>query len=127
MFSIIENEPEKFSANVLLRPICEDYLFASGFYIAGPGEISYYAQAMPLYKHYNLQEPIIYPRASATIIEGNIAKILIKYNLSTNDFLLGSEELREKVIKSLSEYNLEEGFSNAEKNIGDAIKCNRIN
>jgi len=122
LLSIVENEPERFSANVLLRPICEDYLFPTGFYIGGPGEISYYAQAIPLYKHYNLQQPIIYPRASATIIEGNIAKILIKYNLSTKDFLLGSEQLKEKIVKSLSEYDLEEGFEKVEQSIEAAVK-----
>ncbi len=91
ILNIVEKEPERFSANVLLRPICEDYLFPTGFYIGGPGEISYYAQAIPLYKHYGLQHPIVFPRASATIVEGNIGKILIKYNLSTKDFLQDSE------------------------------------
>jgi len=103
ILNTVENHPEKFSANVLLRPICEDYLFPTGFYIGGPGEISYYAQAIPLYSHYNLQHPIIYPRASATILERNIAKILVKYNISTNDFIKGSESLKETVISSLTD------------------------
>ncbi|MCB0748409.1 MAG: bacillithiol biosynthesis cysteine-adding enzyme BshC, partial [Ignavibacteriae bacterium] len=72
MLKMLEEKPECFSANVLLRPICEDYLFPTGFYIAGPGEVSYYAQAIPLYKHFDLQQPYIYPRASATILESNI-------------------------------------------------------
>jgi bacillithiol synthase len=122
IFDFVENKPEIFSANVLLRPICEDYLFPTGFYIAGPGEISYYAQAMPLYKHYNLQQPIIYPRATATIVEGNIAKILIKYNLSTLDFLMGSDKLKELVIQSLSNYNLEEEFSKTNESIEKSLK-----
>jgi bacillithiol synthase len=122
ILDFVENKPEIFSANVLLRPICEDYLFPTGFYIAGPGEISYYAQAMPLYKHYNLQQPIIYPRATATIVEGNIAKILIKYNLSTLDFLMGSDKLKELVIQSLSNYNLEEEFSKTNESIEKSLK-----
>jgi bacillithiol biosynthesis cysteine-adding enzyme BshC len=121
ILSLVENEPERFSANVLLRPICEDYLFPTGFYIGGPGEISYYAQAIPLYKYYDLQHPIIYPRASATIVEGNIAKIMIKYNLSSQDFFLGSEELRERVVNSLSNINLDTLFSNAENSILETL------
>ncbi len=117
----IENEPERFSANVLLRPICEDYLFPTGFYIGGPGEISYYAQAIPLYRQFNLQHPIIFPRASATIVEKNIAKILIKYNLSTTDFFKGSDLLKEDLIKSLSDFNLENDFNSAEKSIDETL------
>lgn len=117
MLKFVEDEPERFSANVLLRPICEDYLFPTGFYIAGPGEISYYAQAIPLYKHYGLQQPFIYPRASATIVEGNIGKILIKYNLSTRDFFNGAENLKGTFLQSLTEYNLDEDFTKAENGI----------
>lgn len=121
ILNTVENHPEKFSANVLLRPICEDYLFPTGFYIGGPGEISYYAQAIPLYSHYNLQHPIIYPRASATILERNIAKILVKYNISTNDFIKGSESLKETVISSLADYNLEEEFKKTEQTIDNGL------
>lgn len=117
----IEKEPEKFSANVLLRPICEDYLFPTGFYIGGPGEISYYAQVIPLYKKFNLQHPIIFPRASATIIEKNIAKILIKYNFSTIDFFKEKDQLKEDLIKSVSNFNLDNDFNLAEQSISESL------
>ena len=122
ILDIVEKEPERFSANVLLRPICEDYLFPTGFYIGGPGEISYYAQAIPLYKHYGLQHPIVYPRASSTIVEGNIGKILIKYNLSTKDFLQDSNLLKDIVVSSLSEHNLEDNFNKANEQIIEALE-----
>lgn len=111
ILSIVEQEPERFSPNVLLRPICQDYLFPTGFYVAGPSEISYFAQISPLYNHYNIQQPFIFPRASATIVEGNIAKILLKYNLSINDFLSADSNIKEKVIQSVTEQNLEEIFN----------------
>lgn len=122
ILDIVEKEPERFSANVLLRPICEDYIFPTGFYIGGPGEISYYAQAISLYKHYGLQHPIVFPRASATIVEGNIGKILIKYNLSTKDFLQDPYVLKEKVVSSLSEHNLEDNFNQTSEKITEALE-----
>ncbi len=111
ILNLLENKPECFSPNVLLRPICEDYLFPTGFYIAGPGEVSYYAQAIPLYKHFNIQHPYIYPRASATILESNIAKILVKYNLSTFQFFKSLQELKDEVLNSISENNVETIFN----------------
>ncbi len=121
MLERVEIYPERFSPNVLLRPVCQDYLFPTGFYIAGPGEISYFAQVMPLYKNYNIQPPIIYPRASATIVESNIAKILMKYNLSVKDFFQGETTLKENTIKTLSANNVENLFNTTTKTVQESL------
>ena len=123
----IENFPDKFSPNVLLRPICQDFLFPTGFYIGGPSEIAYFAQVTPLYDFYNIVSPIIFPRSSATILEKNVASGLDKYDLSMNDIFLGLDGLKEKVIASLSENNIEIAFEEASKEIEltfDKIKEN---
>ena len=113
----IENSPERFSPNVLLRPICQDYLFPTGFYIAGPSEISYFAQITPLYDFYDIVAPIIYPRSSATILEKNVGAALDKYDLTMNDIFLGLDELKENVIAGLSENNIDKAFEDALKEI----------
>lgn len=113
----IENSPERFSPNVLLRPICQDYLFPTGFYIAGPSEISYFAQITPLYDFYNIVTPIVYPRSSATLIEKNVSATLDKYDLTMNDIFLGLDELKENVIAGLSENNIESAFKEASTEI----------
>jgi bacillithiol synthase len=106
----IENSPENFSPNVLLRPICQDYLFPTGFYIAGPSEISYFAQITPLYDFYDLIPPIVFPRSSVTILEKNVGAALDKYDLTMYDIFPGLDELKEKVISELSENNIEKAF-----------------
>ncbi len=109
----IENYPEKFSPNVLLRPVCQDYLLSTGLYIAGPSEISYFAQVTPLYNFYKIVTPIIYPRSSATILEKNVAAAMDKYDLTLHDIFLGLDQLKEKVIAGLSENNIEKAFEDS--------------
>lgn len=109
----IENHPERFSPNVLLRPICQDFLFPTGFYIAGPSEIAYFAQVTPLYDFYEIESPIIYPRSSVTLIEKNTTATLDKYEISLNDVFVGFESLKDSVIKSISETNIESAFDDA--------------
>lgn len=118
----IENTPEKFSPNVLLRPICQDFLFSTGFYIAGPGEISYFAQVNPLYEFFSIEEPFIYPRASATIVEQGVNQVLTKHNLSILEIFVDEKELIDKIVRATSEMNIEQFFSSANENINNVFK-----
>jgi len=113
----IENSPERFSPNVLLRPICQDYLFPTGFYIAGPSEISYFAQVTPLYDFYKIVTPVVFPRSSVTLLEKNVGAALDKYDLTLNDVFLGLDELKEKVIAGLSENDIDKAFNEASTEI----------
>jgi len=117
ILNLVETEPERFSPNVLLRPICQDFILPTAFYIGGPSEIAYFAQATPLYDFYKIQTPIIYPRSSATIFEANVNKILDKHNVSINDIFFGAEELKKNVIHSISETQVDDIFETAENEI----------
>ncbi len=111
LLEIVENEPERFSPNVLLRPICQDYLLPTAFYVAGPSEISYFAQVKSLYSFFNVSPPIIYPRSSATYVEKSITKTLDKYSISIGDLFIDVDNVKKGVIKSITETSLEDVFS----------------
>ncbi len=113
----LNEHPEDFSSNVLLRPICQDYILPTGFYVGGPSEIAYFAQVIPLYNYFEVPQPFVYPRASATIIEKNIMKVLEKYNLDFSDILMDEKELKTKVMAELSEINTDNGFATVEDEI----------
>ena len=110
LLELLENEPDKFSPNVLLRPICQDYLFPTAFYIAGPGEISYFAQIKPLYELYDIVQPIIFPRSSLTILENSIANSLEKYSVDLNDIFIDVENVKKNIINSVEESSIDEMF-----------------
>jgi len=123
----IENQPESFSPNVLLRPICQDYILPTAFYVGGPSEIAYFAQVMPLYDFYKIEAPIIYPRSSATLVEKNITTLLEKFDLKIEDVFRYSDNLKQKVINSVSQNSLDDLFSQAENQIEitfDSLKEN---
>ncbi len=117
LLELLNQYPELFSPNVMLRPICQDYLFPTGLYIGGPGEINYFAQVSTLYKCFNIEPPIIYPRASLTIIEKNIFSTLNKLNLKYQDFFLGKDFFNDKVLNLISEINLDQIFNDTENQV----------
>ncbi len=117
IMTLLENEPSKFSPNVLLRPICQDYLLPTAFYVAGPGEVSYFAQLMPLYDLFNIPAPIIYPRGSVTIIEKGVQNIFEKFSLSFKDFLYEENSVFSKVMDTIAEIKTDKVFNDANKEI----------
>ena len=45
-----ERDPDKFNANVLLRPVMQDTLLPTLAYIGGPAEVAYFAQGSVVYQ-----------------------------------------------------------------------------
>jgi bacillithiol biosynthesis cysteine-adding enzyme BshC len=115
--NLIDSEPERFSPNVLLRPVCQDYLLPTAFYIGGPSEISYFAQVTPLYNIYQIEPPIIYPRSSATLIEKNIESLLKKYDLNLEDIFTDPEKLKTRVLEIISPNSLDDIFAEISNDI----------
>lgn len=73
--------PEHFSPNVLLRPIVQDSLFPTICYVAGPNELAYLGQLRQIYEHFRVPMPLMYQRATATIVDSATLRFLTKYAL----------------------------------------------
>ncbi len=121
MLGLLKTDPNLFSPNVALRPICQDYLFPTLAYVAGPSEVAYFAQFKLLYEYFDIPEPIIFPRCSATIVEERIQKIINKYNLQPKDFFNDLDALKERITASLSDFKVEELFSNTFGTVSESL------
>ncbi len=86
---LARNRPELLSPNVVLRPVAQDVLLPITAYVAGPGEISYYALYREIYPIFNQRMPVIYPRVNTTLIERSIAKHMDKYGVKFSDGYAG--------------------------------------
>ena len=99
--------PITFSPNALLRPLVQDTLLPTVAYVAGPSELAYLAQAQVLYRAFGRPQPVVFPRASFTLVDHRIQKLLEKYQLSLEDVWLGEQHLGEKIAAA----GLGEGWS----------------
>jgi uncharacterized protein YllA (UPF0747 family) len=72
-------------ANVLLRPVLERRLLPTAAYVAGPGELAYFAQVGAVADALGLERPRAVPRWSCTIHEPHVARILERLGLTADD------------------------------------------
>ncbi|MEX2530297.1 MAG: bacillithiol biosynthesis cysteine-adding enzyme BshC [Gemmatimonadota bacterium] len=102
--------PEALSPNVLLRPVVEAAFLPTLAYVGGPGEMAYLAQTAPLFSLHGLGRPMVHPRASLTLVEGKIGKVMEKYDLDLQTLarphdevanLLVREELPEEIRRAV--------------------------
>lgn len=71
--------------NVLLRPVAERFLLPTVAYMAGPGEIDYFAQASAVADALEVPVPPALPRWSGLIIEPHVQRILDRYGLRAEE------------------------------------------
>lgn len=67
---------ERLSPNVLLRPVVERAVLPTVAYVAGPGEIGYFAQVGAVADALGAAVPLVVPRWSCTILEPHVAERL---------------------------------------------------
>src|SRR5438874_9905258 len=74
-------EPERFSPNVTLRAVVQDFLLPTVAYYGGAAEIAYFAQTSEVYRLLDRPVTPILHRASMTIIEKHTWRSLERYHI----------------------------------------------
>jgi bacillithiol biosynthesis cysteine-adding enzyme BshC len=108
-----EERPSGFSPNVLLRPIVQDTLFPTICYVAGPNELAYLAQLRSVYRHFDVPMPIMFPRASATILDSAAFRFISKYSLPIDALHAQDEAALNALLKSQIPAVVEQSLADA--------------
>jgi bacillithiol biosynthesis cysteine-adding enzyme BshC len=125
LVSAIAAHPESFSPNALLRPVVQDTLLPTAAYIGGAAEIAYFAQNRALYDRLLGRTPAILPRASFTIVESAVQRLLKRYSLSIQDIFAGRQFFRGKMERQNLPSGLAVRFSSEEKKLTKMLESFR--
>lgn len=113
LLKLCDEAPERFSPNVVLRPLYQDTLLPTAAYVAGPGEIAYFAQFASAYEWAALPMPLIAPRVTATLVEERLERVLEKFSIEVGQVLIEGRALEENIVSSLAADNLEHAFEDS--------------
>ncbi|HYC85319.1 MAG TPA: bacillithiol biosynthesis cysteine-adding enzyme BshC, partial [Chryseosolibacter sp.] len=86
VLQMIASEPEKFSPNVVLRPLYQEVILPNIAYVGGPAEVVYWLQLKDVFDHYQTPFPVIMPRNFAMVIDRPVLRKLEKTGLDAGVF-----------------------------------------
>ncbi len=86
MLSLIEKSPERFSPNVIFRPLLQELILPNLCFVGGSGELSYWLQLKPLFDYFKLPYPMLAHRPIVNVLTKNLADKMVKLDLSIEGF-----------------------------------------
>ncbi|SDX30534.1 bacillithiol biosynthesis cysteine-adding enzyme BshC [Lutibacter oricola] len=103
----LNKHPEKFSPNVIMRPLYQETILPNLAYIGGGGEIAYWFQLKQYFKAVNTTFPILLLRNSVLMASSKQLKKLDKLDVSLQEIFAKQQDLINKKVKELSSFPID--------------------
>jgi bacillithiol biosynthesis cysteine-adding enzyme BshC len=107
ILKLVESSPEKFSPNVVMRPLYQEVILPNLCYIGGGGELAYWLQLKPLFEKSNIAFPVLLLRNSAMIATRKQLEKADKLGLSWRDLFQSSEKFKNILTQRLTNLPLD--------------------
>ncbi|MES2827279.1 MAG: bacillithiol biosynthesis cysteine-adding enzyme BshC [Bacteroidota bacterium] len=121
----IENYPERFSPNVVMRPIYQEVILPNLAYIGGGAEVTYWLQLKASFEHYEIDFPVLLLRNSAQVIDKRSEQRMHILGISQRDLFNDTLQLKNDWIKS--HVNLQLTLGDEEKAITAIFEQIKLN
>lgn len=119
----LQKYPERFSPNVVLRPLYQETILPNLAYIGGGGELAYWFQLKSVFEAYNQVYPFLVLRNSAMIIPSLETKRMESIGLEIRDLFLSKMDLKAKWVKSKTDQDPElKAYSDKIESIFDDLE-----
>jgi len=120
---IAATDPARFSPNVLLRPLVQDTLFPTICYVAGPNELAYLGQLKEVYRSFDVAMPLMYPRATATVLDAAAARFLSRYDVPLETLQPQDEAALNRLLETQLPPQVERALEEARRATGASMEA----
>ncbi|WP_430613717.1 bacillithiol biosynthesis cysteine-adding enzyme BshC [Flavobacterium sp. JP2137] len=103
----LQNYPERFSPNVILRPLYQELILPNLCYIGGGGELAYWLELKQVFNEYQLVFPMLLLRNSALLVTEKQVQKMARLQLNWSDVFLKHQALIDKKTAELSQINFD--------------------
>jgi bacillithiol biosynthesis cysteine-adding enzyme BshC len=94
----LNEHPERFSPNVILRGIFQEMILPNVAFIGGGGELAYWLQYGELFAYYKVPFPVLLLRNSFTVVEKSLQERIGKLGFTVKNFFLPERELLNRLV-----------------------------
>ncbi|OXA85324.1 bacillithiol biosynthesis cysteine-adding enzyme BshC [Flavobacterium hercynium] len=107
IFTLLERNPEKFSPNVIMRPLYQEIILPNLCYIGGGGEIAYWLELKSFFDAVNITFPILLVRNSVLLTTEKQAKKADQLGLSWKDLFTKPAHLTNAITHKISPFPID--------------------
>jgi bacillithiol biosynthesis cysteine-adding enzyme BshC len=114
ILKLVDEHPERFSPNVILRPVYQEVILPNLGYVGGPAELAYWLQYKEMFDHFKIDFPVLMPRNFGLLLNKNAKRKQKKLGFNHEDFFNDIDSLKKTFVHSM---NGELGLQKERKNI----------
>ncbi len=103
MLEELHQHPERFSPNVVMRPLFQELILPNLAYIGGGGELAYWLERKSQFEHFGLNFPMLIRRNSALVIDRGSSKRMDKLELDIEDLFRETDALIKEYVRKNTE------------------------
>ncbi|GAF15138.1 hypothetical protein JCM19046_926 [Bacillus sp. JCM 19046] len=108
LLQLVEEHPERFSNNVVTRPLMQEWLLPTVAFVAGPGELAYWATLKDVFSSFDFKLTPVLPRLSVTFIPRQVERHIYSKEEQVTDYLMGKgEALKQSWLESQHSFQIE--------------------
>lgn len=106
MLKEIDTNPERFSPNVVLRPLYQQKILPNLAYVGGPGEIAYWLEYKAMFEHHKINFPVLVPRNFVMFVDTKTTQQWSKLGFKQEDYFKNADNLIKEYILKHSQAQL---------------------
>jgi bacillithiol biosynthesis cysteine-adding enzyme BshC len=103
--TLLQEHPERFSPNVVLRPVYQECILPNLAYLGGPAEVVYWLQLKEIFDQFAIPFPVLVPRNFAVLIPQAIQKKITQLGWEPEQLFQKFETWKKDYVQSSSEFD----------------------
>lgn len=113
LLNMLHDTPERFSNNVVTRPLMQEMLFNTLAFIGGPSEVKYWGELKSVFECFDMKMPLVVPRMRMTYVNDQILKYANKFEFNLEDI----------IVRGIGDYEKTYVFEKEDKDLLNALNA----
>jgi bacillithiol biosynthesis cysteine-adding enzyme BshC len=102
---LLQEHPERFSPNVVLRPVYQEWILPNLGYLGGPAEVVYWLQLKGVFDLFSLPFPVLLPRNFAVLLSAPMQKKIAQLEWSPEQLFQKFADWKKAFVQASSDFD----------------------